>query len=49
MKEKDPAIYNIYTSKVSEILSAMNKSLYNDKTFDISAINSKKYLVDKVS
>lgn len=49
MKEKDPEIYNIYTSKVSEILSAMNKSLYNDKTFDISAINSKKYLVDKVS
>lgn len=49
MKEKDREVYNIYTSKVSEIISAMNKSLYNSKTFDISAIKSKRYFLDIVA
>lgn len=49
MKEKDPQLYDVYTNKVSEILSAINKSLYSNKIFDISAIQSKKYFLGSVN
>jgi hypothetical protein len=49
MKEKDPELYDMYNSKVLEILSAMNKSLYNKETLDISALKSKKYFLGVVN